>query len=77
MISATNLNSWVRNLSNSKPYRILMKNGQGFYEIMFLYGEYHYVDRVMATELNNELECQKHILNMCATFEKNFKLQVF
>ena len=71
------LNSWIMNLANTKPYRLTMKNGQGFYEIVFLYNEYHYSDRIFPKDLEDELECQKKILNMCSVFEKNVKLKIF
>ena len=76
-MSFTTLSTWIRNLEGSKPYRIMLKNGAGFYEILFWYGDYHYADRIMAQDLANELECQKKILNMCSVFEKNMKLKVF
>ena len=38
------LNDWVRKLAETKPYRIMVKNGIGFYEVLFLYGDYHYTD---------------------------------
>ena len=71
------LNSWIMSLANTKPYRLIMKNGVGFYEIVFLYNEYHYSDRIFPKDLENELECQKKILNMCSVFEKNMKPRVF
>jgi hypothetical protein len=71
------LNSWVMSLSNTKPYRVSMKNGKGFFEIIFLYGDYHYSDKLYVKELEDELNCQKKILNMCSVFENNIKLKVF
>ena len=75
--NAIKLNTWVSELAKTKPYRLSMKNGQGFYELIFLYNEYHYSDRIFPKDLENELECQKKILNMCSVFEKNMKPRVF
>lgn len=77
MYNISSLTCWIRSLSNSKPYRIMIKNGIGFYEIVFLYENYHFCDRLMPKDMENELLCQKKILNMCAKFEKNIKLKVF
>ena len=76
-MTITALNTWLRGLENSKPYRIMLKNGAGFYELLFWYGDYHYNDRLTVKDLEDELECQKKILNMCSVFEKNMKLKVF
>ena len=77
MYNINNLTTWLKGLENSKPYRIMIKNGQGFYELLFWYGDYHYTDRLYAQDMENELDCQKKILNMCSVFEKNVKLKVF
>ena len=71
------LTNWVRKLAETKPYRISVKNGSGFYEIVFLYGEWHYSDRLSPKDLENELECQKLVLGMCQVFERNIHLRVF
>lgn len=71
------LNTWVKQLENSKPYRIVMKNGRGFYDFTFLYGDYHYNEKLNCSELDNDIECQKKILKMCTKFEQNMKLRVF
>jgi hypothetical protein len=71
------ISSWVKSLENSKPYRIMIKNGIGFYEVVFLYDDYHFSDRLALNDLNNELSCQKKILNMCAIFERNIKPRKF
>lgn len=71
------LNSWVMKLAETKPYRITMKNGSGFYELVFLYNQYHYNDRIYLKDLEDELVCQKKILDMCSVFEKNIKLRIF
>lgn len=71
------LNDWVRKLAETKPYRLMVKNGAGFYEILFLYGDYHYTDRIYTKDMEDELNCQKKILKMCSTFEHNFKLRIF
>jgi hypothetical protein len=71
------LSIWVQQLANTKPYRMVLKKGQGFYEVVFYYLEYHYNDRIALSDMNDELKCQKKILDMCATFERNFKLKVF
>ena len=76
-MTITALNTWLRGLENSKPYRIMLKNGAGFYELLFWYGDYHSNDRLTVKDLEDELECQKKILNMCSVFEKNMKLKVF
>lgn len=76
-MTITKLNDWVRKLAETKPYRIMIKNGIGFYEVLFLYDDYHYTDRLYAKDLDEELKCQKKILNMCITFENNFKLRSF
>ena len=76
-MSMTNLNDWIRKLSQTKPYRIMVKNGLGSYEILFLYGEYHYTDKLYAKDMEDELKCQKKVLEMCSTFEHNFKLKIF
>ena len=77
MYNINNLTTWLKGLENSKPYRIMIKNGQGFYELLFWYGDYHFTDRLTAKDLENDLECQKKILNLCQIFEKNIKLKVF
>jgi len=77
MIACEKLKDWVSKLAKTKPYRVMVKNGSGFYEIVFLYGEYHYTDRIYAKDMEDELNCQKKILEMCLTFEQNFKLRVF
>jgi len=71
------LTNWVRKLAETKPYKISVKNGSGFYEIVFLYGEWHYSDRLSPKDLENELECQKLVLGMCQVFERNIHLRVF
>lgn len=71
------LNDWMRKLAETKPYRLMVKNGAGFYEILFLYGDYHYTDRIYTKDMEDELNCQKKILEMCSTFEHNFKLRIF
>ena len=71
------LNDWVRKLEETKPYRIMIKNGIGFYEILFLYGDYHYSDKIYPKDLDDELNCQKKILSMCVAFERNMKLRIF
>ena len=76
-MTASGLVSWVGKLANTKPYRITVKNGSGFYEIVFLYGEWHYSDRLSPKDLEDELECQKLILGMCQVFERNIHLRVF
>ena len=55
----------------------MIKNGIGFYEIVFLYENYHFCDRLMSKDMEDELLCQKKILDMCSKFEKNIKLKVF
>jgi hypothetical protein len=55
----------------------MIKNGKGFYEVLFLYTDYHYTDRLYMKDLDDELTCQKKVLEMCSTFENNFKLRVF
>ena len=72
-----NLNSWVIKLSKIKPYRITLKSGHGFYEIWFLYNEYHHCVRILPNDMEDEIKCQKKILFMCMEFEKNIKLRVF
>lgn len=76
-MTITKLNDWVRKLANTKPYRIMVKNGVGFYEVLFLYGDYHYNDRLYMQDMDDELNCQKKVLTMCSTFEHNFKLRTF
>lgn len=76
-MTIVNLENWIRKLSQTKPYRLMIKNGLGFYEIVFLYGDYHYTDKIYLKDMEDELTCQKKILNMCSTFEKNFKLRTF
>ena len=76
-MTITKLNDWVRKLAETKPYRIMIKNGVGFYEILFLYTDYHYTDRLYVQDMDDELTCQKKILTMCSTFEKNIKLRTF
>lgn len=76
-MSITKLEDWVRKLAKTKPYRIMIKNGKGFYEVLFLYTDYHYTDRLYMKDLDDELTCQKKVLEMCSTFENNFKLRVF
>lgn len=71
------LNSWIMQLANTKPYRMTLKNGNGFYEIVFLYNEYHYTDKLNFNDLEDELACQKKVLKMCQIFEQNIKLLVF
>lgn len=73
----TKLNSWIKKLESTKPYRINIQNGNGFYEITFLYDNYHFSDRLSVHELENEINCQKRILNMCSIFERNVKIKVF
>ena len=68
-----NLRDWIRKLGESKPYRISLKNGIGFYEVIFLYGDYHFNERLYPNDLKDELECQKKILKMCSIFENNIK----
>lgn len=71
------LSTWIKKLNNTKPYRMILKNGNGFYEIVFLYNQYHYSDRITIKDTENELECQRKILTMCQVFEHNFKLLKF
>jgi len=77
MYNINSLTSWIRSLEKSKPYRIMIKNGQGFYEILFWYADYHYNDRLLFQDMEDELKCQKKILDMCSVFEKNMKLKIF
>lgn len=72
-----NLENWIRKLSETKPYRIILKNNVGFYELVFLYGEYHYTDKLFMKDMEDELGCQKKILAMCFTFENNIKIKTF
>ena len=76
-MTITKLNDWIRKLAETKPYRIMVKNGIGFYEVLFLYGDYHYTDRLYMQDMDDELNCQKKVLAMCSTFEHNFKLRTF
>jgi hypothetical protein len=76
-INSNELLSWVNRLANTKPYRIVMKNGQGFYEIMFLYNEYHYNDRIFPKDMEDETKCRSKIMDMCSKFEQNIKLRAF
>lgn len=76
-MTLTSMTDWVRKLSETKPYRMMVKNGAGFYEIMFLYNEYHYSDRIFTKDMEDELICQKKILEMCSVFESNIKLRSF
>jgi hypothetical protein len=76
-MSIENLENWIRKLSQTKPYRLMIKNGKGFYEIVFLYNEYHYSDKIYFKDMEDELLCQKKVLSMCSFFEENFKLRVF
>lgn len=69
--------SWIKDLEQTKPYRIVVKNGIGFSEILFLYGDYHYSDKIYNNEFEDSLECQKKVLDMCRTFESNMKLRSF
>lgn len=71
------LNTWFINLSKTKPYRMTLKNGHGFYEVVFLYNEYHYSGRVTPNDMEDEIKCQKKILSLCMDFERNIKLRVF
>lgn len=71
------LNSWIKQLESTKPYRINIQNGNGFYEITFWYDTYHFSDRLSVHELEDELNCQKRILNMCSIFERNIKIKTF
>lgn len=73
----TSLTTWIRTLEKNKPYRIMLKNGTGFYELLFWYGDYHYANKLTIKDMEDELECQKKILNMCFVFEQNMKLKVF
>ena len=71
------LETWIQQLSNSKPYRITLKKGQGFHEVLFWYGEYHFHDKLTPNDMNDELKCQKKVLDMCRMFEQNIHLKVF
>lgn len=77
MYNISKFTSWLKGLENSKPYRIMIKNGAGFYELLFWYGDYHFTERITVKDLEDELECQKKVLNLCSLFEKNMKLKVF
>ena len=70
------LTDWINKLSASKPYRITLKKGHGFYDILFWYSEYHFNQRLMPTDLNDELKCQKKVLDLCSLFEKNIHLKI-
>ena len=77
MYNISKFTSWLKGLENSKPYRIMIKNGAGFYELLFWYSDYHFTERITVKDLEDELECQKKVLNLCSLFEKNMKLKVF
>jgi hypothetical protein len=77
MYNISKFTSWLKGLENSKPYRIMIKNGAGFYELLFWYGDYHFTEKITVKDLEDELECQKKVLNLCSLFEKNMKLKVF
>lgn len=77
MYNISKFTAWIKGLENSKPYRIMIKNGQGFYELLFWYGEYHYTEKLWAKDMEDELECQKKVLDICRKFESNIKLKVF
>lgn len=72
-----NLENWIRKLSETKPYKMVLKNGAGFYEIVFLYAEYHYSDKIYTKDMEDELTCQKKVLAMCSKFESNIKIKTF
>lgn len=76
-MSIVKLENWIRKLAQTKPYRMMIKNALGYYEIIFLYGEYHHTDKIYIKDMEDELECQKKVLAMCSYFENNFKLKVF
>ena len=77
MYNVNDFNSWIISLGNSKPYKIMLKNGAGFYQLIFLYDSYHYSDEISFDDLKNQIECQKKVLKMCAVFEQNIKLKKF
>lgn len=72
-----NLENWIRKLAETKPYRMVLKNGVGFYEVVFLYNEYHFADKLYTKDMEDELTCQKKVLTMCSKFENNIKLRTF
>lgn len=71
------LNTWIINLGKTKPYRIMLKNGMGFYELVFLYHDFHHSEKIYQNDMKDDLVCQRKILEMCLIFEKNIKLRVF
>ena len=75
--SEVQLRTWIGELAKSKPYRITLKNGKGFYELMFMYGDYHYSNRIYPNDMNDERTLQSKVLGMCRTFECNFKPKIF
>lgn len=72
-MSILKLESWIRGLERTKPYRIMLKNGLGFYEILLIHNQYHSFDRIWAKDMEDENECQKKILQMCINFENHIK----
>jgi hypothetical protein len=72
-----NLSNWIRKLAVTKPYRILLKNGHGFYEVEFLCNEWHHSDKIYPTDMEDEIKCQKKVLGMCMEFEKNIRIPRF
>lgn len=71
------LDKWLIELGKTKPYRIVLKNGRGFYELMLLYEEYHFIERIYPHDMEDELGCQKKVLDACYRFECNIKVKVF
>lgn len=67
------LNKWINGLAKTKFYTISLKNGRGFYEIMYLYHDYHHIERIYPHDMEDELKCQKKILDSCIKFERNTK----
>lgn len=76
-MTINNLENWIKKLAETKPYRMILKNGLGFYEVVFLYNEYHFTDKLYTKDMEDELTCQKKILAMCSKFENNIKLRTF
>ena len=74
-ITEVELESWIKRLGSSKPYRIVMKNGQGFHEVWFFYREWHYVVRISGEDMMSSLKCQKKILEACSLFEGQAKFR--
>jgi hypothetical protein len=71
------LNSWVKRLENTKPYKIVLKTNGGAYELVFLYGDYHYKCGISQKDSSDNGVCQKKILDMCSFFEQNIKIKTF